>query len=206
MKRHGFTLIELLVVIAIIAILAAILFPVFAKAREKARQASCLSNTRQLTIAILSYVHDYDECFPASSMPTDTIPWFALCMPYMKNSQILLCPSEKTLTNYYGWGGMPYTYGINYRFFYRDSYPIRSLGDFRRPAEQMLVAHDGGPNSNFHYTWFDWYGQPCSIVHNGGSNVGYIDGHAKWWGPVQIDGSGQGYMQPWSPTFDINAN
>jgi len=61
MKRHGFTLIELLVVIAIIAILAAILFPVFAKAREKARQSSCLSNLKQLGLACLSYAQDYDE-------------------------------------------------------------------------------------------------------------------------------------------------
>jgi len=65
MKKHGFTLIELLVVIAIIAILAAILFPVFAKAREKARQSSCLSNLKQIGLAGLSYAQDYDEkCCP----------------------------------------------------------------------------------------------------------------------------------------------
>jgi len=68
MTRRGFTLIELLVVIAIIAILAAILFPVFAKAREKARQSSCLSNLRQLATATLSYTQDYDETFPEEVM------------------------------------------------------------------------------------------------------------------------------------------
>lgn len=71
MRRHGFTLIELLVVIAIIAILAAILFPVFAKAREKARQSSCLSNLKQINVAILSYVQDFDEMFPISAQYTD---------------------------------------------------------------------------------------------------------------------------------------
>src|SRR5512147_2634849 len=67
MKKGGFTLIELLVVIAIIAILAAILFPVFAQAREKARQTSCVSNYKQTSMAILQYVQDYDETFPQAS-------------------------------------------------------------------------------------------------------------------------------------------
>ena len=68
-RRSGFTLIELLVVIAIIAILAAILFPVFAQARDKARQSSCLSNTRQMATSILMYVQDYDETFPGHEWP-----------------------------------------------------------------------------------------------------------------------------------------
>ena len=70
MRRKGFTLIELLVVIAIIAILAAILFPVFAKAREKARQTSCLSNTKQLCLAALQYAQDFDECLRLHCCPT----------------------------------------------------------------------------------------------------------------------------------------
>lgn len=75
MRRKGFTLIELLVVIAIIAILAAILFPVFAKAREKARQASCLSNIKQLSLGVVMYTEDYDQTYPpASYATTGTIP------------------------------------------------------------------------------------------------------------------------------------
>jgi len=106
MSRKGFTLIELLVVIAIIAILAAILFPVFARAREKARQASCLSNLKQLTLGALMYASDYDE----HHLPMNTgiivqgtgsrVWWMGIVQPYVKNIQLLSCPS-----NIAGWRG-----------------------------------------------------------------------------------------------------
>mgnify|MGYP001559916783 FL=1 len=98
--HRGFTLIELLVVIAIIAILAAILFPVFAKAREKARQTSCLSNIKQLGLGILMYNSDYDECFPAvtwaQSYPNynGVLSWALTTQPYIKNYQVGSCPSD----------------------------------------------------------------------------------------------------------------
>lgn len=100
--RRGFTLIELLVVIAIIAILAAILFPVFARAREKARQSSCASNMRQIAMALLMYRSDHDETQPESSPDTDlsqldscdyTYTWRACILPYVKNRQIFICPT-----------------------------------------------------------------------------------------------------------------
>jgi prepilin-type N-terminal cleavage/methylation domain-containing protein/prepilin-type processing-associated H-X9-DG protein len=99
MKSRGFTLIELLVVIAIIAILAAILFPVFAQAREKARQTSCLSNTKQLGLGIMQYNQDYDETYPQGGFSIYTGPdaavnrWFKAISPYTKNNQIRSCPS-----------------------------------------------------------------------------------------------------------------
>jgi prepilin-type N-terminal cleavage/methylation domain-containing protein len=86
-KQHGFTLIELLVVIAIIAILAAILFPVFAKAREKARETSCLSNTKQIGLAIMQYVQDYDEAYPDSSITCNDDPENANLCRYAKGYQ-----------------------------------------------------------------------------------------------------------------------
>jgi prepilin-type N-terminal cleavage/methylation domain-containing protein/prepilin-type processing-associated H-X9-DG protein len=103
-KSAGFTLIELLVVIAIIAILAAILFPVFAQARDKARQTTCLSNEKQIGLAILQYVQDYDETFPlcVSEAPGQVYKydytWIANVQPYTKNLGIFACPNGNNLT------------------------------------------------------------------------------------------------------------
>jgi len=101
-SRKGFTLIELLVVIAIIAILAAILFPVFAKAREKARQTSCLSNQKQMGLAILSYASDYDDTLPmcyyyqnGANSSNGYVQWSGLVMPYVKSQNVFVCSSHK---------------------------------------------------------------------------------------------------------------
>src|SRR4028118_429518 len=102
-KGNAFTLIELLVVIAIIAILAAILFPVFAQAREKARQTACLSNMKQIGTGMMMYVQDYDELYPAANINpvtpingggSNVMPIDAQLGPYIKNDQLWACPSD----------------------------------------------------------------------------------------------------------------
>jgi prepilin-type N-terminal cleavage/methylation domain-containing protein/prepilin-type processing-associated H-X9-DG protein len=102
-RKRAFTLIELLVVIAIIAILAAILFPVFAQAREKARQSACLSNTKQIGTSMLMYAQDYDEAFPPSrfsdasdSSGSRNSSWNIMVQPYVKNARVFGCPSDAT--------------------------------------------------------------------------------------------------------------
>jgi prepilin-type N-terminal cleavage/methylation domain-containing protein len=118
-RKRGFTLIELLVVIAIIAILAAILFPVFAQAREQARKTVCLSNMKQLGLALMMYVQDYDETYPMLGVNAPYIPtadndaksatfpafwqWMWEIQPYTKNRQILACPSDPSQGKNFNW-------------------------------------------------------------------------------------------------------
>jgi len=154
--RRGFTLIELLVVIAIIAILAAILFPVFAQAREKARQASCASNLKQLAMGVLMYCQDNDERTPRHCPCCPNPPgsrahpcWAGQIMPYVKNTQIYKCPSAPRDVNMGGQtpavGGTPFptvprSYGYNFEMSFN------SQANARYPAELIMLADSGYPD------------------------------------------------------------
>ena len=96
--KRGFTLIELLVVIAIIALLAAILFPVFARARENARKSSCLNNMKQIGIGLMQYTQDFDEMLPGRYMSTEGWSWRRVTLPYVKSIQLYGCPSNTART------------------------------------------------------------------------------------------------------------
>lgn len=118
--KKAFTLIELLVVIAIIAILAAILFPVFGRARENARRSSCQSNLKQIGLGITQYVQDYDEQFPQANDPSWNQPWPLAVQPYLKSTQVFMCPSDPNAGKpspssggSIGWAGQQISYSGN---------------------------------------------------------------------------------------------
>lgn len=144
MKRKGFTLIELLVVIAIIAILAAILFPVLARAREKARSSSCQNNLKNIATAFKMYTNDWDEKFPAPNgaphdnrfEPGTEIPWPLQLDPYIKNWQIFKCPSYTTFGLGYGYN--PY---LQWSLLREGNYPAGcSEADVQDVVRTVLVA------------------------------------------------------------------
>lgn len=200
MKRNtAFTLIELLVVIAIIAILAAILFPVFAQAREKARAITCISNMKQLGLGMSQYQQDYDEyVLPVrmgwSSPDTTEGPqtWDRLVQPYIKNYGVLTCPSDKySPTNktkegmikrsYAMPGYLGYAWWISTPIF---SVPVAKIGF--PSITVMLVEEDNSNDMSSTAGYVDWgYGadsggsDSIAVRHNGTSNILYTDSHAK---------------------------
>jgi prepilin-type N-terminal cleavage/methylation domain-containing protein/prepilin-type processing-associated H-X9-DG protein len=149
-SRTGFTLIELLVVIAIIAILAAILFPVFAKAREKARQISCASNLRQIGIGLIQYVQDNDENYPtgAQNCPLGQ-GWGGRVYPYVKSTAVFKCPDDSTTLP----PGNSYTisYAANFNFLRTDTtndpndpHTGQNLASLSSPAKTVFICETQG--------------------------------------------------------------
>jgi prepilin-type N-terminal cleavage/methylation domain-containing protein/prepilin-type processing-associated H-X9-DG protein len=201
MKRTAFTLIELLVVIAIIAILAAILFPVFAQAREKARAISCLSNCRQIGMAYTMYASDYDGYLPLT-VHSPNSSWVDQCQPYIKNRQIYRCGSDAS-TNWLQ--PLPGESKVRVSSFYLNGYMAGAsawgnTAAIPSPASVIYVAESNSnltgdhfhpmcweapadPDYNCNSGWDAVKREPKELAvrrHQEGLNLGFVDGHAKW--------------------------
>jgi len=162
MKRFGFTLIELLVVIAIIAILAAILFPVFAKAREKARQTACLNNQKQIATSVLMYAQDQDEL-----LPTSTTVWGSLGL----DKGVLMCPTAGTK--------------IKNAYVYNNKYSGSALGLITSPSDALLCADGAHAASAGDATYAQTYDNVLydtsdyDFRHSNKVISSYVDGHVE---------------------------
>ncbi len=217
--RRGFTLIELLVVIAIIAILAAILFPVFAKAREKARQISCLNNMKQLSLGFVQYMSDNDGVTPLASdgmggnatatqgpgwmyytgfvnNPNNTVfdPTKGSLYGYVKSAAVYVCPDHSLAAKNGPSSAIGDSYGsngcINAASSTVEPRPGKSEAVFDNPSAIMLLGEEAGNVTSYDTgTTNDAYlytpntgtaSDKISTRHSGGSNVTYLDGHAKW--------------------------
>jgi len=193
-RRNGFTLIELLVVIAIIAILAAILFPVFARAREKARQSSCLSNVKQITLGVQMYTQDYDETLPRARF------WYTgsgspylytrAIRPYVNNEQIFICPSDANGVYVEGWTSSPHRSDLSYGYNWDNENSKAKLSEIEYPAQTMLLADCHGymfnpAASTLVSETTDYTIDPR---HNDQANIGFVDGHSKSFAANAIEG------------------
>jgi prepilin-type N-terminal cleavage/methylation domain-containing protein/prepilin-type processing-associated H-X9-DG protein len=209
--RKGFTLIELLVVIAIIAILAAILFPVFGRAREKARQANCLSNLKQIGMAVTMYAQDNDEFYPNVGDAYGNNGWVLGISPYVKNSQVFVCPDYRVAAGSAGvqlfsdlWTNQC-GYGWNCGSLVNDAFQgdglitTNSLGVFSgvvSDASATIMVGDMeqiGASSGISGTqmYIAYYvgsdaGQTITDRHNGGGCYVFCDGHAKWFARAKV--------------------
>ena len=205
-SKNGFTLIELLVVIAIIAILAAILFPVFAQAREKARQTSCLSNNKQIGLATMMYIQDYDETFPAE-------PWFGNnrydgvpvmgsgvagaspfnykdeLTPYIKSAQIWICPTNRP-NGSLDTAAPNLGYHMNGNVITPTGLALASV----EATANLFIMRESGRGYVFNRAYLRPVPEYCDDVvayekgnpvtnfmpHSKGYNLAFADGHGKW--------------------------
>jgi prepilin-type N-terminal cleavage/methylation domain-containing protein/prepilin-type processing-associated H-X9-DG protein len=205
MRRRGFTLIELLVVIAIIAILAAILFPVFLSAKERGRQMKCLANLRQLSLGFLMYADDNCNGMPSLSRYVDGVrrvlanpppDWCGSDLPqihclvtprngsifrYVKNTEVYLCPTDKNVAAL-EIDGDPKNYAISYNVNFGLHFAKLDPGTAGRTSRVLLLIQESRDTINDGY--FAWTNTGKndlqSKIHYDGSTAAYCDGHARW--------------------------
>jgi prepilin-type processing-associated H-X9-DG protein len=194
----------------IIAILAAILFPVFARAREKARQSSCLSNVKQIMTGVVMYAQDYDETLPKArfwgATSADRYLYTKAVQPYVANEQIFICPSDSAGRYADDWSASPHRSELSYGYNWDNNGSSNAkLGDVEYPAQTILIADARG------YMWdptadpivSDTTDYRIRARHNDQANLGFVDGHAKSLAANAIEGHQglhadiDGDGQPW---------
>lgn len=201
--RRGFTLIELLVVIAIIAVLAAFLFPVFAKARERGQATACLSNCRQIGLAFMQYTQENDDRFPFTSETGAALSWVYTLQPYIKNTQIYRCPNDASTD--WGKGAFEQT-GVRHSSYFLNEWLVgqsryTAVTAIHNPAALIYISESAANRVGDHFHPFFWTydparpggpnrsmfdpatNQPLELAvlrHHGGLNNVYADGHATW--------------------------
>ena len=216
-KNNGFTLIELLITISIVLILGASVLPVLSKAREISKRQVCLSNLKQIGIAFLLYVQDYDDYFPCAQDPVNTNPTYWLWMGRgwrkfvsayigvsnpMITSKILTCPSDKTAPN--KWESTSYAYSMCFyhspeqinlmnspAFTYSTGYIVPSIGQkankVLHPSKKILAGDWLDNHTGGEYNWWSW---------NGARNYLFVDGHAEYIDVKKLLPANDGYPDP----------
>lgn len=189
-KRKGFTLIELLVVIAIIAILAAILLPVFARARKNARRTQCLNNIKQICMGVMQYQQDFDECYPPGQwhmeLPTWPSPTYQrvqlLVAPYVKSTNVGICPED---TQVWTWSGQNMSYG----YHGPSAWNWNDATAMAYSNANTIIGRNSAAIDSPASTWmlvdlwpYTHEVQCCNVpsTHLYATNVGYADCHAKY--------------------------
>lgn len=218
MRQRAFTLIELLVVIAIIAVLAAILFPVFAQARDTARRTACMSNQRQIGTGVQMYVQDHDErLFPclknvgvvqsrtgavaADQASLDRARWWNLLQPFLKGNGVLVCPADEAPTASPGPDG---ALSVLRSYIACRSAEGIALAQLEVPADTVVVTEKWGRDASgapIRDSWIEpWEGDLgidpvtgrvalAGNRHAGGMNCAFFDGHARWMHPHTVNAS-----------------